>query len=185
MMHLSRRYCFDAGMTLVEMVIAIAMLVIFTSVVATVLSFTQRFQRQAETLDGTDTLLSSARVNSNGLLLDHHQLQVAMDQLVDQLQQPALSGDQLRAIATDRSRQCSFSPVSEWGLMGPPVVLPGMPAPPLYRICLSSTPLAEPSMQGLLGGQPPGIYVLRALPEQLNASTLPSRRLFCRPRPFC
>ena len=37
----------------------------------------------------------------------------------------------------------------------------------------------------LENGTPPGIYVLQALPDRLDASTLPARRLFCRPRPFC
>ena len=41
-------------------------------------------------------------------------------------------------------------------------------------------------MEDLLNnGATPGLYVLQALPTQLNASTLPVRRLFCRPRPFC
>lgn len=43
-------------------------------------------------------------------------------------------------------------------------------------------------MTSLLAGEAgakPGIYLLQALPERLNASTLPTRRLFCRPRPFC
>ena len=32
---------------------------------------------------------------------------------------------------------------------------------------------------------PQGIYLLQALPEQLSSASLPTRRLFCRPRPFC
>ena len=34
-------------------------------------------------------------------------------------------------------------------------------------------------------GAKPGIYLLQALPERLSATSLPTRRLFCRPRPFC
>ena len=81
-------------MTLLEMVIAMGMLVIFTSVVATVLSFTQQFFRQSERLDGSDTLLAS--IGSNGLLLDQHQLQLAMDQHRSGCQ-PAWSVDGLAA----------------------------------------------------------------------------------------
>ena len=165
-------------MTLLEMVIAMGMLVIFTSVVATVLSFTQQFFRQSERLDGSDTLLAS--IGSNGLLLDHHELQLAMDQLIAQLQQPAWSVDRLAAIVNDPSRQCSYNPVVSWGLMGPALSLP-----PRYRICLRTTSLTEPSLERLLDGDPPGIYLLQALPDRLDASTLPSRQLFCRPHPFC
>ena len=180
----------QAGMTLVEMVIAMAMLVIFTATVASVLSFSQRFLRQSETLDGSDTLLAS--IGSKGLLVDQHELQLAMDVLAEQLQQPAWSADDLLKITVDANRRCSYNPVGSWGLMGPELVLP-----PRYRICLWATTLVEPldvvsggvvvnaAVSQLENGAPPGIYVLQALPDRLDASTLPARRLFCRPRPFC
>ena len=177
-------------MTLVEMVVAIGMLVIFTSTVASVLSFSQRFLRQSETLDGSDTLLAS--IGSKGLLVDQHELQLAMDVLTEQLQQPGWSADDLLRITVDANRRCSYNPVGSWGLMGPELVLP-----PRYRICLRATTLVEPvdvvngggivnsAVAQLEKGAAPGIYVLQALPDQLDASTLPTRRLFCRPRPFC
>ena len=165
-------------MTLVEMVIAMAMLVLFTAVVASVLSFTQQFFRQSETLDGSDILLSN--IGSNGLLVDQHQLQLAMDQLIGQLQQPGWSREAIEAIARDSQRQCSYNPVVSWGLMGGSLSLP-----PRYQICLRTTSLSEPSLDELLDNKPPGIYILQALPDQLDASTLPTRQLFCRPRPFC
>ncbi len=177
-------------MTLVEMVIAMAMLVIFTATVASVLSFSQRFLRQSETLDGSDTLLAS--IGSKGLLVDQHELQLAMDALAEQLQQPGWSADDLLKITVDANRRCSYNPIGSWGLMGPELVLP-----PRYRICLWATTLVEPldvvsggvvvnaAVTQLENGAPPGIYVLQALPDRLDASTLPSRRLFCRPRPFC
>ena len=177
-------------MSLVEMVIAMAMLVLFTSTVASVLSFTQSFLRQAENLDGSDTLL--ATIGSKGLLVDQHELQLAMDILVEQLQQPGLSADDLQRITGDPDRRCTYNPVVSWGLMGPALTLP-----PRYRICLRASSLVEPvdvvsggvvvssAVDQLTSGAPPGIYILQALPDQLDSSTLPSRRLFCRPRPFC
>ena len=169
-----------SGMTLLEMMIAIAMLVIFTGVVASALSFTQQFFRQSATLEGSDTLLSS--IGSNGLLADQHQLQLAMDQLIVQLEQPALSRDDIEEISG--IKHCSDDPVNAWGLMGPSLLLPQQ-SRKRYRICLETTPLREPTLDDLLNGQLPGIYILQALPDQLDASTLPSRQLFCRPRPFC
>ena len=184
-------------MTLVEMVISIGMLVIFTATVGSVLSFTQRFLKQTETLGGSDTLL--ADIGSKGLLVDQHELQLAMDVLVEQLQQPAWIAEDLRKIAADPILQCSYNPVLSWDLMGPALTLP-----PRYRICLRVTSLAEPTdvidsngvvttsafaqlagLSPLTQASPPGIYILQALPDQLDASTLPARRLFCRPRPFC
>ncbi len=165
-------------MTLLEMVIAMAMLLLFTGVVATVLSFTQQFFRQSENLDGSNTLISS--IGSNGLQVDQHQLQLVMDELIAQFQQAGWTKEAIEAIATDPQSKCSYNPVADWGLMGTPLSLP-----PRYQICLRTTSLSEPSLDALLAGEPPGIYVLQALPDQLDASTLPSRQLFCRPRPFC
>ena len=180
----------QVGMTLVEMVIAIAMLVIFMATVASVLSFTQRFLKQTETLDGGDTYL--AGIGSKGLLVDQHELQIGMDALVEQLQQPGWSAEDIQQITTDPGRRCSYNPVVSWGLMGSALTFP-----PRYRICLWASSLVEPvdiingglvvssAVEQLTNGSPPGIYILQALPDQLDASTLPTRRLFCRPRPFC
>ena len=44
-----------------------------------------------KTLDGSDTLLAS--IGSKGLLVDQHELQLAMDALAEQLQQPGWSAD--------------------------------------------------------------------------------------------
>ena len=178
------------GMTLVEMVIALGMLVIFTATVASVLSFTQRYLRQTETVAGSDTLL--ADIGSKGLLIDQHELQLAMDALVEQLQQPAWQAEDILQITADPDRRCSYNPVVSWGLMGKTLLLP-----PRYRICLRASSLTEPvdvvsngivtqsAADQLEDGAPPGIYILQALPDQLDASTLPARRIFCRPRPYC
>ena len=183
----------EAGMTVVEMLIAVGMMALFTATVASVLSFTQRFVRQTETLDGTDTLLSS--IGSKGLLIDQHELQLAMDRIVEQLQQPSWRAEDLIRIASDPNKSCSYNPVGSWGLMGDALSLP-----PRYRICLRTSSLVEPMDQvsngvvlssavqqltNIESPSPPGIYILQALPDQIDASTLPARRLFCRPRPFC
>ena len=52
---------------------------------------------------------------------------------------------------------------------------------PLPQVVLTLEDLLNPGNSSAT----PGLYVLQALPTQLNASTLPVRRLFCRPRPFC
>ena len=182
MMRFVRRHQLEScGMTLLEMVIAIAMLVLFMGVVASVLSFTQQFFKQSETLDGSEVLLS--KNDSNGLLVDQHQLQLAMDKLITQLQQPGLLKADIEAIVAGPA-QCSEDPVSDWGLMGSSPTLP-QEGSRRYRICLDTTPLREPTLDELLANEPPGIYILQALPDELDASTLPSRQLFCRPRPFC
>ncbi len=168
------------GMTLLELLVATTMLVLFTGVVALVMQFTLRFFSVAESGEQNEFEVS------NGVLIDHQQIQLEIEALVEVLSQPGIS---LEGIAFDpQSVQpnvaCpSARPVTKWGLPMQEVSLP-----PGYRLCLWKTTAVESSMAALIDdaeGAKPGIYLLQALPEQLSSTSLPSRRLFCRPRPFC
>ena len=199
----------EQGMTLLESLVAIVMLVSFTGVVTLVMQFTLRFFNTAESGGRNESGVS------NGLLVDHQQIQMAMDSLVEVLSQPGISLERLKgqerctvddpasscAACTDNFDESCHSqiafdsgwdpelvcppalPASQWGLPMPEVSLP-----PGYRLCLWKTTAMESSLIDLLGGHAgatPGIYLLQALPESLNSASLPTRRLFCRPRPFC
>ena len=177
----------EVGMTVLEMIIAILMLVVFTGVVSIVMEFTFRFLDASESGD-----LNEFEV-ANGVLIDHQEIQLSMDLLVEILSQPGISKDRLDGqvsglqriafdpVNDDPNVACvAADPVQQWGLPMPKISLP-----PGYRLCLWTTTAAEPSLTALLAGANPGIYLLQALPEKLSASTLPTRRLFCRPRPFC
>lgn len=160
----------DAGVTMLEVMVAILMVVAFLGVFVSVTEFTSRWMRQSE----------SGLPGSDGLLVDHHQLQVAMDQLAEALAQPGVSTE---AVILATRKPCTYDPMVEWGLPGArPRIPPG------YLFCLRSTSLSESPIQDLIAGTAgvkPGIYVIQALPEQLTAATQPARRLFCRPKPFC
>ena len=197
------------GMTLLESLVAIIMLVVFTSVVALVMQFTLRFFGAAESGDRNEFEVS------NGVLIDHQQIQMAMDDLVEVLSQPGISLERLKGLercsADDPPSSCAACtddfdescrpqiafdsgsdpqlacpaarPVTQWGLPMPEVSLP-----PGYRLCLWKTTAVESPIGNLLedrAGAQPGIYLLQALPESLSSASLPTRRLFCRPRPFC
>ena len=168
------------GMTLLEALLAMMMLVVFSGIVALVMQFTLRFFAVAESGEQNEFEVS------NGVLIDHQQIQMVMDDLVEVLSQPGISMDGIAfdpqsvnpAVACPPAR-----PVTQWGLPMPEVSLP-----PGYRLCLWTTTAGESSMSDLIAdvdGAKPGIYLLQALPEQLSSSSLPTRRLFCRPRPFC
>ena len=176
-------------MSLLEMVVAMLMLVMFTGVVVAVLEITARFSGEVQ----------GDVNNSNGVLIDHQEIQIALDSLVDVLSQPGLSKVRLEGnvpgkvriahaplliliklvLQLDRIRSLSGG------------VRSGSGFPSSYRICLWQTGLAESSMESLASpdwpnnNAKPGIYVLQALPERADAATLPTRRVFCRPRPFC
>ena len=197
------------GMTLLESLVAIIALVVFTGVVAVVMQFTLRFFSSAESGDRNEFEVS------NGVLIDHQQIQMAMDILVEVLSQPGISLERLngqeRCSADDPPSSCAACtddfdescrpqiafdsgsdpllacpaarPVTQWGLPMPEVSLP-----PGYRLCLWKTTAVESPSANLLedrAGAQPGVYLLQALPESLSSASLPTRRLFCRPRPFC
>jgi len=177
------------GMTLLEVLLALLMLVVFTGVVAVVMEFTLRFLGVAESGAKNQSQVS------NGVLIDHQEIHIVMDQLVEVLSQPGISKDRLIgglqgipqiafAPGVNPERACvAGSPVQQWDLPMPDVALPAG-----YRLCLWMTTQRESDLKSLLEVNPgakPGIYLLQALPERLSATTLPTRRLFCRPRPFC
>ena len=197
------------GMTMLETLMAMSMLVVFTGVVALVMQFTLRFFSAAESGDRDEFEVS------NGVLIDHQQIQMAMDDLVEVLSQPGISLERLKGLercsADDPPSSCAACtddfdescrpqiafdsgsdpqlacpaarPVTQWGLPMPEVSLP-----PGYRLCLWKTTAVESPIANLLedrAGAQPGLYLLQALPESLSSASLPTRRLFCRPRPFC
>ena len=163
-----------SGMTVLELLLAIAMLVVFTGVVVMVMQFTLRFFSAAES--GMPNKLGA----SDGVLIDHGKLHIAMDTLVELLSQPGVSMKGIAFSSLDSPNvACKDDPVSQWGLemlMDEKEITDLLP--PGYRLCLLQTTQKETASS-------PGIYLLQALPEQLSASNLPTRRLFCRPRPLC
>ena len=162
----------DQGMTLVELLIALMLLVAFMGVYVAVTEFTNRFLGESE----------KVLPGSQGLLMDQHQLQTAMDRLADTLAQSGIEQTEIFSII---SSGCTYDPAGSWSLPGAKPELP-----PGYRICLRSTSLSESPITQLLERSKfpqarPGIYVLQALPDEVSATTQQSRRLFCRPKPFC
>ena len=198
------------GMTLVDSLVAILMLAVFTGVVASVMQFTLRFFSAAESGEQNEFEVA------NGVLIDHQQIHIALDALVEVLSQPGISLERLegreRCSIDDPTTSCvactddfdqvcrpqiafdpqaikpnvacpAARPVAQWHLPMPEVSLP-----PGYRLCLWKTTALESSLTDLdadVDVAKPGIYLMQALPERLSSSGLPVRRLFCRPRPYC
>lgn len=167
----------EVGMTLFEVIFAMLMLVIFTGVVAVVNEYTVRLFTQSE------KQFSDSGERSNGVVIEHRQIQLAMDQMIQVLSQPGISKERLDSgIALEFGSSTSGcvgpDPVSAWRLPMSPVKIPVG-----YRICLWKTTIEEKSLGN--GQSIPGLYILQALPESLGPSKLAVRRLFCRPRPFC
>ncbi len=195
----------SSGMSLLEMIVAILMLILFTSVVVSVIELTARFLGKLET--GQEVNQQVQDEVSKGVLIDLQEIQVVFDQIVEVLAQPGISKERL--LGSNNQQRIAFAlgenPVNvctvplqrrgtldlnaAWNLEGPRLRFADFPAG--YSVCLWQTGLEEASIKELATDAWPdnnkkaGIYVLQALPEKVDAATLPTRRLFCRPRPYC
>jgi hypothetical protein len=160
-------------MTFWEFLLASLMLATFTGVVVMVMEFSLRFLGDSEQATG------------NGVMIDHAEAQLSIDELVEVLSQPGIMKDE---IVNNMTANCTDNPADEWrGRDGKVFPIPEIYPPVGYQFCLSTTSIREDNWEDILliDGKP-GIYMLQALPEGLvNPSKLPVRRLFCRPRPFC
>ena len=162
-----RHVCALNGMTLLEVLIAVLMFAVFTGVVTTVVEYTYRFLGESES-------------GGNSVLTDHQEIQLVFDKIVDLLSQPGISMQRINQISSLRQSAPTSScvpPLADvsvfWGLPLNKIILPSG-----YSLCLWKTTVPETSSK-------PGIYILYALPESPSSSRLPTRRLFCRPAPFC
>ncbi len=159
-------------MSLVEVIVASAMLAAFTGVFVMVTNFTARFFKGV-----SDT--ESAR----GVLIDHHELLMSFDNLAETLSQPGFKKDEILQL------KCAFPPNPPkliWDLPG----LEGQSLPGEYKICIFPTKIQESNIDDLALGKEdaqPGIYILYASPlkDRISITAVPIRRIFCRPKPYC
>ena len=132
---------------------------------------------------------------SQGVIIDQYKLRVAMDFYVDTLSQPGITLSNINTIINSKfgnlKQGCSLSPSSDWNIpvnINPFQNETWSPSSINYALCLKSTSLGESSLTNLINntsGAKPGIYVLLALPHKVTAYSLPARRVFCRPDPYC
>jgi len=170
-----RRPC--TGMTLLELMIAVLLFGVFLGVFALVSEYVTRFMAER---DGDAALPLSATASSQ-LALSR-----AMEVWVAYLAQAGID----RSTISSYANGCVEDPVSAWKLPGYSLSdwrnQYGLPAG--YQFCLRPTSRVESELSDLIANVPgatPGIYVLVAMPQRTSLATLPERRLFCRPAPFC
>ena len=189
-------YRSSSGMSVLELLLATTMLIVFTGVVAAVMEFTLRFMGESECpVDGSGLPRCNDQATedvANGVLIERQRIEFLFDELEHVLVQPGIPRSRIEAISgvlgSPPSEVCTpESSTSYWTSDVPE--LPALDFPRGYHVCLWRLAGRESSMEELTdttnGSAMPGLYVLQALPSKLNASTLPVRRLLCRPRPFC
>ena len=98
--------CENAGMSLLEVLIAVSMLIVFTGVFAMVMQFTLRFFDEAEAGKRNEDDVS------NGVLIDHQQLHIVIDSMVEVLVQPGLGLENISYSQTESPHSvCRVIPV--------------------------------------------------------------------------
>lgn len=189
-----------SGMSVLELLLAVTMMMVFTGVVAAVMEVSLRFMGEAECpvdLNGVPRCNDESTDTddvANGVVIDRQRIEALFDQMEPVLVQPGIHRSRIRSISGALgdvpSDVCTGNgSTTVWTSNDKVPELPVLNFPRGYHLCLWRTGLPEASMEQLLdttnSSATPGLYVLQALPTQLNAATLPARRLICRPRPFC
>ena len=190
----------SSGMSVLELLLAVTMMMVFTGVVAAVMEVSLRFMGEAECpvdLNGVahcnDESTETEDV-ANGVVIDRLRIEALFDQMEPVLVQPGIHRSRIDSISGTLgdvpSDVCTGEgSTSVWTSNDKVPELPVLNFPRGYHLCLWKTDLEEAPIEQLVDtankSATPGLYVLQALPNQLNAATLPVRRLICRPRPFC
>ena len=179
----------QSGMSLVEIIISITLLSLFFTTYSGFVEISSRFNKKE----------NKDLKNSNGLIIDHHYLYLTLEKYSDFLSQPGIT---LADINDIRLKQvgnlptgCSLSPKMDWQspLEAKPITnIDWKPSNAGYAICLKSSSIVESSLTDLVSkskgnniNAQPGLYFLLALPKEVSIDSLPVRKLFCRPTPFC
>ncbi len=179
----------EYGMSLIEVVISITLLSIFFTIYTGFVSVSSRFNSKE----------ISDLNNSNGLTIDNHYLSLSLDRYASFLSQPGVT---LADINTIKQAQignlpmgCTLSPNIDWQIpisQKPIIGVEWQPSNANYAICLKSSSLVESQLTDLVSlskgnsiEAKPGIYFLLALPKEISINSLPMRKIFCRPLPYC
>ncbi len=189
------RKLFINGMSMVEMLFSLLLITIFMATSVSILQLTSIILGKTNNQINGKFTSSADNYLSQGVIIDQYKLQTALDFYVDTLSQPGITLTKINTIINSQfgnlKQGCSLSPTTEWNI---PVNLNPFkneywsPSSINYALCLKSTSLGESSLSNLINnisGAKPGIYVLLALPQEVTAYSLPARRVFCRPDPYC
>ena len=187
-----------SGMSVLELLLAVTMMMVFTGVVVAVMEVTLRFMGEAECPVDVSGVRRCNDANTedvaNGVLIDRQRIEVLFDQLEQVLVQPGIHYSRIESISGPLrslpAEVCtSAASTSVWASNDKIPEIPVLTFPRGYHVCLWQVGPREALMEDLIvptrTSATPGLYVLQALPARLNASTLPVRRFICRPRPFC
>ena len=155
----------NEGMTLPELILAVLMLTAFTGVTVMVTQYTSRFFRPVN--EESDLVKDFSKINN------------IFDSIIEIISEPGISKNDIEDF------DCTSKPSEVWGI--PSINDESIPG--AYKICIDSTELVESDDYSEMLGErkgKPGIYILYSkIKTEQSISTMPIRRIFCRPKPFC
>ena len=152
----------NKGMTFPELILAFLMLTAFTGVTVIVTQYTSTFLK---------------KVNDNSdVMNDFVQLNFAFDSIIEILSEPGIDKNTISDFT------CTNEPSTDWTIPS----VDDKAIPDSYKICLDEI-LLDADLQQLVSDEDanPGIYILYSKIKKQSISTIPVRRIFCRPKPFC
>ena len=163
------------GMTIPELVLAVLMLTAFTGITVMVTEFTARFFQPLND-EAKEEYISSEKELSDQLN-DHIEINKTIDSIIEILSEPGIDKNFILNL------ECTSLPSLEWNI--PSIDTKAIPKS--YKICIKPTSLSESNYSQLAGAEgKPGIYILYSKPENgVSVNSIPVRRIFCRPKPFC
>ena len=162
------------GMTIPELVLAVLMLTAFMGITVMVTSFTSRFFQPLNEEAKEEYILAEKEISDK--INDHYQINRTIDSIIEILSEPGIEKSFILNL------ECTSLPSMDWNI--PSIDTNAIPKS--YKICIKSTSLAESNYSELSNGAKPGIYILYSKPENgVSVNSIPVRRIFCRPKPFC
>ncbi len=172
---MKNRLFHSEGMTLLELILAIFMLIAFTGFTVMIVRYTSRFFQPLNE-EAKEEYISSGK-ELQDMLNDHTQINNAFDSIIEILSEPGIKKELILNL------ECTSLPSQEWNI--PSIDTKAIPKS--YKICLKPTSLSESSYSELANDTgKPGIYILYSKPENgVSVNATPVRRIFCRPKPFC
>ena len=177
---------FSAGMSLIEVLIAILLFAVFSGIFVVVTEYTTSLSLADQP--------SKVGAECMGAGEDRACIELYFDALVDTLSSsafPAKDGSDFYNIARglNGNSHCAATPAE---LFPEPVLLPaerpGLTWPVDYDVCIYSYDSSLVREDLGLAPQRPGLYLLQANPSEslkLVSTRKPVQRLFCRPRHLC
>ena len=165
----------NEGMSLPELILAVCMLIAFSGFTVMIVKYTAKFFQPLNREAKEENISSNKELRD--MLNDHTQINNAFDSIIEILSEPGIKKDYILNL------ECTSLPALEWNI--PSIDTKAIPKS--YKICIKSTSLSESSYSGLSSGEgKPGIYILYSKPDNgISVSATPTRRIFCRPKPFC